>query len=140
VTAARALREAILSCRNGGTISLIGVYGGFVDKFPAGALMNRSLTIKTGQTHVQRYMRPLFERIQQGDIDPSFVIAHRLRLDEAPDGYEMAGGGAAGLTFPTTDPILPSVHRRPGGPSEGRLRLVPLGRAGGSDRRASPAR
>jgi threonine dehydrogenase-like Zn-dependent dehydrogenase len=84
-----ALREAILTCRNGGTVSLIGVYGGFVDKFPAGSLMNRSLTIKTGQTHVQRYMRPLLARIQAGEIDPSFVITHRMRLDEAPDGYEI---------------------------------------------------
>ena len=60
-----ALREAIMACRNGGTVSVIGVYGGFIDKFPMGAVMNRSLTIKTGQCHVQRYMRPLLERIQR---------------------------------------------------------------------------
>ena len=81
-----ALREAILACRNGGIVSVIGVYGGFIDKFPMGAVMNRSLTIKTGQCHVQRYMRPLLERIQRGDIDPSFVITHRLPLDEAAEG------------------------------------------------------
>ncbi|MCV7259661.1 zinc-dependent alcohol dehydrogenase [Mycobacterium shimoidei] len=84
-----ALREAVLSCRNGGTISVIGVYGGFMDKFPIGAVMNRSLTIKTGQCHVQRYMRPLLERIRNGEIDPTFLITHRLSLEEAPHGYEI---------------------------------------------------
>jgi threonine dehydrogenase-like Zn-dependent dehydrogenase len=82
-----ALREAIMACRNGRTVSVIGVYGGFIDKFPMGSVMNRSLTIKTGQCHVQRYMRPLLERIQRGEIDPSFIITHRMRLDEAPEGY-----------------------------------------------------
>ncbi|HEX7336540.1 MAG TPA: zinc-dependent alcohol dehydrogenase [Gemmatimonadales bacterium] len=84
-----ALREAILACRNGGTVSVIGVYGGFIDKFPMGSLMNRSLTIKSGQCHVQRYMKPLLERVQRGEIDPSFVITHRLSLNEAPKGYDM---------------------------------------------------
>jgi threonine dehydrogenase-like Zn-dependent dehydrogenase len=83
------LREAVLACRNGGTISVIGVYGGFIDKFPMGAVVNRSLTIKAGQCHVQRYMRPLLERIRKGEIDPSFVISHELPLEEAPRGYEM---------------------------------------------------
>jgi threonine dehydrogenase-like Zn-dependent dehydrogenase len=82
-----ALREAVLSCRNGGTVSVIGVYGGFVDKFPFGAVVNRSLTIKAGQAHVQHYMGPLLERIQNGEIDPSFVITHRLNLDDAASGY-----------------------------------------------------
>jgi threonine dehydrogenase-like Zn-dependent dehydrogenase len=84
-----ALRQAIMACRNGGTVSVIGVYGGFIDKFPMGALMNRSLTIRTGQCHVHRYMRPLLERIERGEIDPSFVITHRMTLDEAPHGYDM---------------------------------------------------
>jgi len=84
-----ALREAILSCRNGGVVSVIGVYGGFIDKFPMGSVMNRSLTIRTGQCHVQRYLRPLLERIERGDVDPSFVITHRLKLEDAPQGYEM---------------------------------------------------
>jgi len=84
-----ALRQAIRACRNGGTVSVIGVYGGFIDKFPMGAVMNRSLTIRTGQCHVQRYLRPLLERIQAGEIDPSFVITHRLPLNEAPRGFEM---------------------------------------------------
>jgi len=84
-----ALREAILACRNGGTVSVPGVYGGFIDKFPMGAVMNKSLTIKSGQTHVQRYMRPLLERVQKGEIDPSFIITHHLPLNEAPHGYKM---------------------------------------------------
>jgi threonine dehydrogenase-like Zn-dependent dehydrogenase len=84
-----ALRQAIMACRNGGTVSVIGVYGGFIDKFPMGSVMNRSLTIKTGQAHVQRYLRPLLERIQRGDIDPGFVITHRMRLEDAPYGYEI---------------------------------------------------
>jgi threonine dehydrogenase-like Zn-dependent dehydrogenase len=84
-----ALRQAIRCCRNGGTISVIGVYGGFIDKFPMGSMMNRSLTMKTGQCHVHRYMKPLLERIQRGEIDPSFVISHRMSLDEAARGYSM---------------------------------------------------
>jgi threonine dehydrogenase-like Zn-dependent dehydrogenase len=84
-----ALREAIMACRNGGTVSVIGVYGGFIDKFPMGSLMNRSLTIRTGQCHAQRYMKPLLDRIQKGEIDPSFIITHRLPLTDAPEGYDM---------------------------------------------------
>jgi threonine dehydrogenase-like Zn-dependent dehydrogenase len=84
-----ALREAILACRNGGTVSVIGVYGGFIDKFPMGAVMNRSLTIRTGQCHVQRYMKPLLDRIQKGEIDPSFVITHRLPLSSAPQAFDV---------------------------------------------------
>jgi threonine dehydrogenase-like Zn-dependent dehydrogenase len=84
-----ALREAIRACKNGGVVSVIGVYGGFIDKFPMGAIVNRSLTLRSGQCHVQRYMRPLLERIQRGEIDPSMVITHRLPLSEAPRGYEM---------------------------------------------------
>jgi threonine dehydrogenase-like Zn-dependent dehydrogenase len=84
-----ALREAMLACRNGGTLSVAGVYSGFLDKIPFGAVMNRSITIKTGQTHVHRYLQPLLERVQKGDIDPSFVISHTLPLEEAPRAYEM---------------------------------------------------
>ena len=83
-----ALREAIMSCRNGGTVSIMGVYGGLMDKFPIGAVMNRSLTIKTGQCHVHRYLRPLLQRVENGDIDPRFVVTHTLPLDRAPEGYE----------------------------------------------------
>ena len=84
-----ALREAIMACRNGGTVSVIGVYGGFIDKFPMGAVMNRSLTIRSGQCHVQRYMKPLLERIRNGEIDPTFVITHEMSLDDAPEGFKM---------------------------------------------------
>jgi len=84
-----ALREAIRCCRNGGTVSVVGVYGGFIDKFPMGAIVNRSLTLKSGQCHVHRYMRPLLERIERGEIDPSFVVTHTLPLSAAADGYDM---------------------------------------------------
>ncbi|WP_205875265.1 zinc-dependent alcohol dehydrogenase [Mycobacterium camsae] len=84
-----ALREAAMSCRNGGTISVVGVYGGMMDKFPIGAVMNRSLTIKTGQCHVQRYMRPLLDRIRNGEIDPTAIISHHLPLNQSPQGYEI---------------------------------------------------
>jgi threonine dehydrogenase-like Zn-dependent dehydrogenase len=83
-----ALRDAILACRPGGVVSMMGVYGGLMDKFPIGALMNKGLTLRTGQCHVHRYLKPLYERIRAGDIDPSFVVTHRLSLDTAPDAYE----------------------------------------------------
>jgi threonine dehydrogenase-like Zn-dependent dehydrogenase len=83
-----ALRSAIQAVRNGGTVSVAGVFGGLIDKMPMGAVLNRGLTIKAGQTHVQRYMRPLLEHVQKGDIDPSFVITHRLSLQQAPEGYK----------------------------------------------------
>lgn len=82
-------RQAILACRKGGTVSVSGVYGGFDDKIPLGALMNKGLTIKSGQTHVQHYMRPLLEKIQNGEFDPSFVVTHRMSLEDAPNGYKM---------------------------------------------------
>ena len=84
-----ALREAIQACRSGGTISVIGVYSGFIDHFPMGTVMNRALTIRAGQAPVQRYMQPLLERVERGEIDPSFVISHRLSLDEAATGYDI---------------------------------------------------
>jgi len=83
-----ALRQAITCCGNGGTVSVIGAYGGFVDKFPIGAVMQRSLTIRSGQCHVQKYMKPLLEHIEAGRLDPTFIITHRLGLDEAPAGYD----------------------------------------------------
>jgi threonine dehydrogenase-like Zn-dependent dehydrogenase len=83
------LRQAIQACRKGGTVSVPGVYGGFVDKLPFGAVVNKAITIKSGQTHVQRYMRPLLERIERGELDPSFIVSHRMNLDAAPLGYEL---------------------------------------------------
>ncbi len=84
-----AFREAVLACRNGGTVSVAGVYGGLADKIPLGSIVNKGLTIKSGQTHVQKYMRPLLERIERGEIDPSFIITHRLPLEEAAKGFEL---------------------------------------------------
>ena len=83
------LREVILACRKGGHVSIPGVYGGFIDKFPVGAMMEKGLTIKTGQTHTQKYMRPLLDMIGEGKIDTTYLISHRLPLEEAPEGYKM---------------------------------------------------
>jgi threonine dehydrogenase-like Zn-dependent dehydrogenase len=83
-----ALRDAILACRPGGIVSVMGVYGGFMDKFPTGALMNKGLQLRTGQCHVHKYLRPLYERIRDGQIDPSFIVTHRVGLDHAPDAFE----------------------------------------------------
>jgi threonine dehydrogenase-like Zn-dependent dehydrogenase len=83
------LRQAIMACKKGGTVSVPGVYASFIDKVPMGAFMNKALTMKTGQTHMVRYMQPLLERIQAGEIDPSFVISHQLTLDQAPGAYRM---------------------------------------------------
>lgn len=84
-----AVRQAIECCRPGGTVSIAGVYGGLANKIPLGALMNKGLTIKTGQTHVQRFVPELLEFIRQGRIDPGFVITHRIPLTQAPMGYEI---------------------------------------------------
>jgi threonine dehydrogenase-like Zn-dependent dehydrogenase len=86
---AHALRQIIRACRKGGTVSIAGVYGGVLDKLPFGAAFNKGLTFKMGQTHVIKYLRPLLEKISQGDIDPRFVITHRLPLESAPEAYEM---------------------------------------------------
>jgi threonine dehydrogenase-like Zn-dependent dehydrogenase len=84
-----AVRDSILACRSGGIVSILGVYAGFVDKFPLGSLMNRGLTLRTGQCHVHRYMKPLLEKIEQGVLDPSFVVSHEMNLDDTPKGYDM---------------------------------------------------
>jgi threonine dehydrogenase-like Zn-dependent dehydrogenase len=84
-----ALREAIKACRSGGVVSVIGVYGGFIDRFPMGSLMNRGLTLRAGQCHVQRYMKQLLHHIENGVLDPTFVITHRLPLAQAPLGVEL---------------------------------------------------
>ncbi|MBC8109136.1 MAG: glutathione-dependent formaldehyde dehydrogenase [Anaerolineae bacterium] len=83
------IRQAINCCRKGGTVSIPGVYGGVADKIPLGALMNKGLTIKTGQTHVHKYVPELLEHIRAGRIDPSFVLTHRVPLSQAPQAYEM---------------------------------------------------
>jgi threonine dehydrogenase-like Zn-dependent dehydrogenase len=81
------LRQAIKACRKGGTVSVPGVYGGFDDHIPMGAFMNKALTMKTGQTHMMRYMKPLLDHVESGKIDPSFVISHRVSIEEAPRMY-----------------------------------------------------
>jgi threonine dehydrogenase-like Zn-dependent dehydrogenase len=82
-----ALRQAIQACRKGGTVSGPGVYGGFIDKAPVGAFFSKGLTLKGGQTHVHRYLAPLLGRIERGEVDPSFVISHRISMDEVPAAY-----------------------------------------------------
>ncbi len=84
-----ALRQALMACRKGGVVSIPGVYGGLADKIPLGAMMNKALTIRTGQTHVQRYLKPLLKRVENEEIDPSFVISHHINLEDAPRGYRM---------------------------------------------------
>ena len=84
-----ALREAIMACRKGGVVSVVGVYGGFIDKMPMGAIVNKGLQLKSGQTHVHRYMQPLLEHIERGDIDPSYIISHRVALNDAPHAYQI---------------------------------------------------
>jgi len=84
-----ALRLAIQACRKGGTVSIPGVYGGYIDNMPLGAAFNKGLTLKMGQTHVQAYQKQLLERIQQGSIDPSRIITHRMSLEDAPHGYQI---------------------------------------------------
>jgi len=84
-----ALRQAITCCRSGGVVSVIGVYGGFLDKFPAGSWMNRSLTLRTGQAHVHKYMRPLLDRIERGELDPTRIITHTLPLKKAAHGFDI---------------------------------------------------
>jgi len=83
-----ALREAINSCRKGGVVSIPGVYGGFLDKVPFGAAFNKGLTLKMGQTHVHKYLPRLLRHIENGDIDPSFVVTHRVPIDDAPKMYK----------------------------------------------------
>jgi threonine dehydrogenase-like Zn-dependent dehydrogenase len=83
-----ALRQAIGACRKGGTVSIPGVYGGWLDKFPLGAAFAKGLTLKMGQTHMHRYMPRLLEHIERGDIDPSFIITHRVGLEDAPAMYQ----------------------------------------------------
>src|SRR4030095_16545922 len=82
------LREAIMCCRKGGTVSIPGVYIGFLDKVPFGAAMYKGLTLKMGQTNMPKYMKPLLQKVEAGEIDPSFVITHRLKLDDAPAAYK----------------------------------------------------
>jgi len=92
------LRQAVRACRKGGTVSIPGVYGGYLDKVPIGAAFAKGLTLKMGQTHVHRYLPTLLRRIEEGAIDPTFVVSHRLSLDDAPGAYRMFRDKTAGCT------------------------------------------
>jgi threonine dehydrogenase-like Zn-dependent dehydrogenase len=85
---AHVLRQVLHCCRKGGTVSIPGVYAGFIDKIPFGTAFGKGLTLKMGQTHVHKYTQPLLEKIERGDIDPSFLITHRVSIDEAPEMYQ----------------------------------------------------
>jgi threonine dehydrogenase-like Zn-dependent dehydrogenase len=100
------IRQAIRCCRKGGTLSIAGVYGGFGDKIPLGALMNKALTIKTGQTHVHRYVPELMERIRRREIDPSFVVTHRMPLSKGPEAYKKFRFQEDGCIKVVLDPAL----------------------------------
>jgi threonine dehydrogenase-like Zn-dependent dehydrogenase len=101
-----ALRQAILACRKGGTVSMAGVFGGLADKIPFGAAFNKALTLKMGQTHVHRYMRPLLDLIVSGELDPTFIVSHRLPLIDAPMGYELFRAKLDNCTKVVLDPRM----------------------------------
>jgi threonine dehydrogenase-like Zn-dependent dehydrogenase len=104
-----ALRQSIAACRKGGTVSIPGVYGGWLDKFPLGAAFAKGLTLKMGQTHMHKYLAPLLERIEKGEIDPSFVITHRVGLDDAPAMYQTFREKHEGCIKVVMSPDRPSV-------------------------------
>ncbi|HWW64798.1 MAG TPA: zinc-dependent alcohol dehydrogenase [Sphingomonadaceae bacterium] len=104
------IRQAIIACRKGGRISMPAVYGGFVDKFPLGALMEKGLTLKTGQTHVQRYLPALLAAILDGDIDTTFLISHHLPLEEGPEGYRMFHDKQNEVTKVVLKPGMAATH------------------------------
>ena len=104
------LRQCIQACRKGGTVSVPGVYGGFDDKIPLGAFMNKALTMKTGQTHMMRFMKPLLDHIETGDIDPSFVISHRVPIQQAPQMYKVFRDKQDDCTKVVLDPWADGVN------------------------------
>jgi threonine dehydrogenase-like Zn-dependent dehydrogenase len=114
------LRQALKACRNGGTVSIPAVYGGFLDKVLFGSIVNRALTVKSGQTHVQRYMGPLLQLIESGKIDPSFIITHTLPLSEAPNAFRMFRDKEDSCVKVVLKPWLepPTVGVEPGGAME----------------------
>jgi threonine dehydrogenase-like Zn-dependent dehydrogenase len=105
-----ALRQILLACRKGGRVSIPGVYGGFADKFPIGALMEKGLTIKTGQTHVQRYTQKLLDMIVSGELDTTFLISHRLPLEQAAHGYKIFKEQQNEVTKVVLKPDMAAVH------------------------------
>ncbi len=117
------LRQAIMACRKAGTISVPGVYIGLLDKIPFGAAMNKGLTIKTGQTHVQRYLAPLLAKIEQGKIDPTFVITHRIALEDAPEAYEKFRTKTDGCIKVVIKPGMTPLERPPAGTDTGAVTM-----------------
>jgi len=105
-----ALRQAIHACRKGGIVSIPGVYGGFLDKIPFGAAFQKGLTFKMGQTHMMKYMKPLLDRIESGELDPSFVITHRVPLDQAPQAYKTFKDKQDGCIKVVLKPHPETVH------------------------------
>ncbi|HVZ22659.1 MAG TPA: zinc-dependent alcohol dehydrogenase, partial [Vicinamibacterales bacterium] len=105
-----ALRQAIHACRKGGVVSIPGVYGGYLDKIPFGAAFQKGLTFKMGQTHMMRYMKPLLDRIESGELDPSFVITHRVPLEAAPQAYAMFKEKRDGCVKVVLNPHPETVH------------------------------
>lgn len=114
-----ALRAAIMACRKRGTVSVPGVYGGLADKIPVGAFMNKGLTLRTGQTHVHRYLDTLTQHILRGDIDPTVIITHRLSLDEAPRGYQLFKHKHDGCIKCVLDPWADPKEHAPTSPQPG---------------------
>ena len=104
------VRQAILACRKGGRLSIPGVYGGFGDKFPIGALMEKGLSVRSGQTHVQKYMKNLLDMILDGKIDTTFLISHRLPLDDGPKAYEMFKEQQNEVTKVVLKPDASTIH------------------------------
>ena len=98
------LRQAIMAVRKGGTVSFPGVYGGLLDKVPFGAAFGKGITMKMGQTHMQRYLKPLLERIEKGELDPSTIISHRIGMEEIPDAYRIFRDKQYGCTKVVIDP------------------------------------
>ena len=110
----KVLRQAVQACRKGGTVSVPGVYGGLLDKIPFGSAFGKALTLKMGQTHVHNYLQPLLNLIEQGKIDPSFVITHRVSLDDVPEMYQRFRDKEDGCIKVVFDPWKPSQRSRNG--------------------------
>ena len=98
-----ALREAIIACRKGGTLSVLGIYG-LMDKFPMGSIMNKGLTVRTAQQHGQKYLPLLMDYVASGKLDPSYLVTHRFALEDAPRGYEMFKSKEDGCVRPVFIP------------------------------------
>jgi threonine dehydrogenase-like Zn-dependent dehydrogenase len=104
------LRQAIQAVRKGGTVSIPGVYGGLLDKVPFGAAFGKGITMKMGQTNMHNYMKPLLKRVEEGQIDPSYIISHRITLDEAPEMYKVWRDKKQNVSKIVIDPWAKSAY------------------------------